>query len=307
MSTNVRGVKSLEQHVALMQVTRSTMTTAIPPRAELGPGVSSGQLNDYRWQIDIGPLGGGWIVPDADVAWIPQLVKHSCAVSLRRCVRSANHSPDAQAPPMKRRSLNKKRNGEGGFTLIETLVALALTGLVLSALANITSQWLPNWNRGIRPHPAQRIDRPCIAAVERRPCSRRICAGQSRATPAAVRWVGVVGDVRANSLGPQCQAGPGSGADRRNNGSPGTGNGPIAGTVRAIGAWIVAVRANSDRRPGCAVARAVSAFVFLCRSRPDLEKQLARCGQAAGGDHADGSRRGDRTRAHALDGGAGSR
>jgi general secretion pathway protein J len=42
-----------------------------------------------------------------------------------------------------------KRRGEDGFTLIETLVAVALIGLVLSALANITSQWLPNWNRGI--------------------------------------------------------------------------------------------------------------------------------------------------------------
>jgi general secretion pathway protein J len=43
----------------------------------------------------------------------------------------------------------KQRTGEGGFTLIETLVALALMGLVLSALANITAQWLPNWNRGL--------------------------------------------------------------------------------------------------------------------------------------------------------------
>jgi general secretion pathway protein J len=45
--------------------------------------------------------------------------------------------------------LADRRRGEGGFTLIEALVALALMGLVLSALANITAQWLPNWNRGL--------------------------------------------------------------------------------------------------------------------------------------------------------------
>jgi general secretion pathway protein J len=45
--------------------------------------------------------------------------------------------------------LEKQRTGEGGFTLIETLVAMALMGLVLSALASITAQWLPNWNRGL--------------------------------------------------------------------------------------------------------------------------------------------------------------
>jgi general secretion pathway protein J len=43
----------------------------------------------------------------------------------------------------------EQRIGERGFTLIEALVALALTGLVLSALGTLTAQWLPNWNRGI--------------------------------------------------------------------------------------------------------------------------------------------------------------
>ena len=58
MATNVRGVRSLEQHVTLMQTARSIMTTGIPPRAELGPGALSGEINDYQWKIDVGPLGG---------------------------------------------------------------------------------------------------------------------------------------------------------------------------------------------------------------------------------------------------------
>lgn len=43
----------------------------------------------------------------------------------------------------------RQRTNESGFTLIETLVALALMGLVLSALATLTAQWLPNWSRGL--------------------------------------------------------------------------------------------------------------------------------------------------------------
>ncbi|MEA2865589.1 MAG: ral secretion pathway protein [Bradyrhizobium sp.] len=46
-------------------------------------------------------------------------------------------------------ALAQQRTGERGFTLLETIVALALMGLVLSALASITAQWLPNWNRGV--------------------------------------------------------------------------------------------------------------------------------------------------------------
>jgi len=40
-------------------------------------------------------------------------------------------------------------NTIAGFTLIEAIVALALMGVILGALATITAQWLPNWNRGI--------------------------------------------------------------------------------------------------------------------------------------------------------------
>jgi general secretion pathway protein J len=43
---------------------------------------------------------------------------------------------------------HRRSDGEAGFTLIEMLIALLLTVGVLSALATVTSQWLPNWNRG---------------------------------------------------------------------------------------------------------------------------------------------------------------
>lgn len=40
------------------------------------------------------------------------------------------------------------RSAEAGFTLIEMLIATALSLLVLGTLATVTAQWLPNWNRG---------------------------------------------------------------------------------------------------------------------------------------------------------------
>jgi general secretion pathway protein I len=75
MSTNVRGVRLLEQHVTLMQTARTVMTAGIPPRAQLGPRASSGQIDDYKWTIDVGPMGEGWDVAGADVAWIPATVR----------------------------------------------------------------------------------------------------------------------------------------------------------------------------------------------------------------------------------------
>jgi general secretion pathway protein I len=92
MATNVRGMRSLEQHVALVQAARTVMTAGIPARAKLEPGMSSGQTDDYRWTIDVGPLGGEWAVPGAEMAWVPELVRvrvrsPSGAVSDIRTVR----------------------------------------------------------------------------------------------------------------------------------------------------------------------------------------------------------------------------
>jgi general secretion pathway protein I len=75
MSTNARGVRALENHVALQQTAQTVFVTAIPPRKELAPGTLSGQLHDFRWQVEIGPVGSDWVVEGADVAWIPELVK----------------------------------------------------------------------------------------------------------------------------------------------------------------------------------------------------------------------------------------
>jgi general secretion pathway protein J len=43
---------------------------------------------------------------------------------------------------------HRHADGEAGFTLIEMLIAMALMVVILAALATVTAQWLPNWNRG---------------------------------------------------------------------------------------------------------------------------------------------------------------
>lgn len=47
------------------------------------------------------------------------------------------------------RRRTRNRRGERGFTLFEALVAIALMGLILGALASVSAQWLPTWSRGL--------------------------------------------------------------------------------------------------------------------------------------------------------------
>jgi general secretion pathway protein J len=41
----------------------------------------------------------------------------------------------------------RRRRADAGFTLLEALAAIALMGLIVGALASVTAQWMPNWNR----------------------------------------------------------------------------------------------------------------------------------------------------------------
>jgi len=43
---------------------------------------------------------------------------------------------------------HRDRASISGFTLIETLIAVAMMVAIIAALATVTAQWLPNWNRG---------------------------------------------------------------------------------------------------------------------------------------------------------------
>jgi general secretion pathway protein J len=44
--------------------------------------------------------------------------------------------------------MSRTRRRIAGFTLVEALLATALMGAILAAIATVTAQWLPNWNRG---------------------------------------------------------------------------------------------------------------------------------------------------------------
>ena len=62
-----------------------------------------------------------------------------------------------------------RRASVSGFTLFEALVATALMGVILAALTMLTSQWLPNWNRGIARVQRTELGEHCAQSAGRRP------------------------------------------------------------------------------------------------------------------------------------------
>ena len=144
-----RGVRSLEQHVALVETTRSG-------------GCSSATIHtSFRRPsppVNLMAIAGASVFRRSRSA--PScLIPHGS----QRPYRSASSRLLARHSMSRRFACNESANDVAahyancahnvtrcsGFTLIEALIAIALMGVILAALGSITSQWLPNWNRGI--------------------------------------------------------------------------------------------------------------------------------------------------------------
>ncbi len=148
IATTVKGTRSIDQRVALAG-TAGALLAALPARNLLKPGRQSGETAGHRWRIDVSPMQ----IPDvsrcaADPAFRPARRQHAGA-GARRPV-DAGHDGAPCAPGRRMSAVPRRKPAdEAGFTLIEVLLATLLMTVILGALATVTAQWLPNWNRGM--------------------------------------------------------------------------------------------------------------------------------------------------------------
>ncbi len=72
--TATRGVQTLEQHLALMETTR-TVAATLPARDQRVPGTLVGEIYGHRWRLDALPYTGGGIAPIPDSPWYPETLR----------------------------------------------------------------------------------------------------------------------------------------------------------------------------------------------------------------------------------------
>ena len=69
--TTTRGVRSLEQHVELVETAR-TLAASLPPRDRLAPGQVIGELYGSRWRMNVTSLPEDAALPDS--SWVPATI-----------------------------------------------------------------------------------------------------------------------------------------------------------------------------------------------------------------------------------------
>jgi general secretion pathway protein I len=68
--TTTQGVRSLEQHVALVETAR-TVVASLPSRAQLSLGEVAGEIYGSRWRMRVSPFFGDAAAMAPDSPWTP--------------------------------------------------------------------------------------------------------------------------------------------------------------------------------------------------------------------------------------------
>ena len=142
IAVTTRGARAVGLHLTLVETARAIIT-GLPDRNQLVPGNFSGETAGHRWRVDVMPFIRGFRRPASSRRtgcrrpwW--------CGCS-RPPARSCKSTPFGCGGG---RPNERRARAIAGFTLVEALLATALMGAILAAIATVTAQWLPNWNRG---------------------------------------------------------------------------------------------------------------------------------------------------------------
>jgi len=73
IATTVRGARSLDVHLMLVETARM-VTTALPDRNALKPGNFSGELAGHNWRVDVLPFVFTGLDPRLPTPWVPETV-----------------------------------------------------------------------------------------------------------------------------------------------------------------------------------------------------------------------------------------
>jgi general secretion pathway protein I len=128
---SVRGVRSLDQHFALVEIARA-IETGLPGRDELKVGRFSGEVSGHRWNVDV-TRSYEQRRPAAAPPWVPLAlvitVRSPAGPILRvnTCGCAGGRADETR--------WHRDRASISGFTLIETLIAVAMMVAIIAALA----------------------------------------------------------------------------------------------------------------------------------------------------------------------------
>ena len=70
VATTVRGTRSLDTHLMLVETTRA-ITTALPDRDRFKPGNFSGEMAGHQWRVDVLPFTFTNVDPNLPTPWVP--------------------------------------------------------------------------------------------------------------------------------------------------------------------------------------------------------------------------------------------